>query len=266
MHVPTLSRRTALAGALAGAATMAAAAPLARAGMAGLPLRVVNSGTLFPLHIDGGAGRMEGICADVLRLIGVRQNWSVEYEAVPWARAQDMVRQGQADAFFTIPTAARRAYALFTGTPVYSFDRGVLVYHRDHPQRPGIEAAVVNEDLRAFAMATYLGDGWGETAWGAWPHLRWARDIMASIRMVATQNVALLVQARELVHYHARQMRMADVLAYRRVDFIPNSINHFHFGVRKTYPGCAAIVAAFEHEQARIVAEGAMDGIIGGYI
>lgn len=260
---PYLSRRICLLG----SAAFGLSAP-ARKGLAQsrVHLSAVASGDFHPLNIERPDGSIGGVYADTLQIIAERLGWSYSYRPYPWARAQEMVRRGQADAYITIPTTERMDYMKFTSAPLIVLDRGLLVTHRDHPLRRQIEAIDHYDALREVSIATYIGDGWAQLLWKDWPNVQWARDLGASVRLLARRQVALLVQARELVQHQARKLDTADVFVYRKVDFIPDATNAFHFGVRRSFPEADAVVAAFEREQERLREGGFLDQLIVAYM
>jgi polar amino acid transport system substrate-binding protein len=65
-----------------------------------------------PFSWKDDKGQMQGILPDILtEVIQKRMGISLEHRGYPWARSQDMVRSGEADAFCTVPTDERRQYA-----------------------------------------------------------------------------------------------------------------------------------------------------------
>lgn len=264
---PYLSRHFSRRGLLLRAAAFGLSAP-AGEGLAasGIHLSAVASGDYPPLNMERPDGSIGGVYADVLRIIAERLGWAYSYRPYPWARAQEMVRRGQADAYITVPTPERVEYMKFTSTPLIVLERGLLVTHRDHPLRRQIEAIDRYDALREVSIAAYIGDGWAQRLWKDWPNVQWARDLGSSVRLLARRQVALLVQPRELVQHQARKLDATDLFVYRKVDFIPDPINAFHFGVRRTFPDSDAVVAAFEREQERLRGEGFLKRLIVAYM
>lgn len=251
---------------LLGAAAAVSIPSTGRSVEAAVRILVVASGDFHPFNIERPDGTIGGIYADAIRMVADRLGWAFAYVPIPWARAQEMVRQGLADAFITLPIPERREYMHFTETPLLVLDRGVLVTHRDHPQRAAIEAVSDFDGLKAFSIATYIGDGWARRLWADWPNVRWARDLGASVRMLASQHVALQVQARELVQHQARKLETPVPFVYRAVDFVPDATNAFHFGIRRDFPDAEALVAAFGREQEALRAAGMFDTILAAYM
>src|ERR1700733_10089626 len=70
-------------------------------------LHIAYTGTYPPVcFLDGGT--MKGVLIDVFNeLLGKRLGLSLTHEGLPWARAQDKVRDGEADAFCTDRTDQR---------------------------------------------------------------------------------------------------------------------------------------------------------------
>ncbi len=59
------------------------------------------------------------------------------------------MRSGEADALFTIPTADRRSYAVFTPSPLVSYPFA-LVYLKDGPNSAALDRADTIEALTRF--------------------------------------------------------------------------------------------------------------------
>lgn len=80
-------------------------------------------------------------------------------EAMPWARAQRMVEEGQRDAMITYPSAARLLYSQASLEPVIQVEQRLFT-SRHHPQRKLLDQVRELADLKPWLAVTYLGDGW----------------------------------------------------------------------------------------------------------
>jgi polar amino acid transport system substrate-binding protein len=131
------------------------------AALAQEPMRIVFASELVPLSFKD-QGDLRGILVDIADEIFVKRlGQKVEMLVFPWERAQQMVMRGQADAFITVATEARRRYAncgenTVLETPLHP------VVQRDHAKRAVIEAARRLADLKPFDIVSYNGNGWAK--------------------------------------------------------------------------------------------------------
>ena len=54
-----------------------------------------------------------GLQPEIAEQVTARLGLKAEHGFYPWARANDMIRTGEADVFITTPTPARFAFAVF---------------------------------------------------------------------------------------------------------------------------------------------------------
>lgn len=105
-------------------------------------------------------GRMAGIFIDIMDELLVRRlGLPVRHEGYPWARAQQRVRQGEADAFITVPTAERLAYTVASKHWVTQGCMTMFV-RADSPLRARLQSVRDARDLRDISLGSYLGNGW----------------------------------------------------------------------------------------------------------
>jgi len=105
-------------------------------------------------------GRAKGLLVEIAQAIGEELGLKVEHAGYPWKRAQEMVRNGEADSFLTVSTAERREYALVSETPVLLVSIGLFV-PAESEKMSELRMVKSVPDLKGFSMIDYLGDGWG---------------------------------------------------------------------------------------------------------
>ena len=155
----------------------------ARMVQADTPIRLVFASELAPLSFEE-AGKVRGILVDLASEVFVtRLGGKLDAALYPWERAQHMVEVGEADGFITIATSARAAYANCGRIPVLRAPLHPLV-RRDHPRRSDIAAAGSLADLRAFAIVSYLGNGWAKQNLAKFD-VYYAADYQASLNGLA---------------------------------------------------------------------------------
>jgi polar amino acid transport system substrate-binding protein len=111
-------------------------------------------------------GKDSGILVEVLtEVLSKRMKLNVVVKMGPWARMQEMVKTGEADAFCTNPTAARKEYAVPSKVPAIVFPYKIYA-SKDSPKLAALKAVKGMEDLRkgaiagSFTLGSFIGDGW----------------------------------------------------------------------------------------------------------
>ncbi|MFN3461412.1 MAG: substrate-binding periplasmic protein [Oceanibaculum sp.] len=176
------------------------------------PVRLVFADKLPPLSfLEDGLAR--GILIDIAGAIFRSDlGLAVEIELYPWERAQEMVRQGEADGFITIATPARRAFADCGALPVLRAPLHPLV-RRDHPARRQMEQAGSLADLRQFSFVSYRGNGWAKTNLQA-PgfDVFFAADYTAHLKGLAQGRGDLALVTATTGGYYLSELGLADKL------------------------------------------------------
>jgi polar amino acid transport system substrate-binding protein len=150
-----VSRRSlAIGAALAG--TMPA---FNRIALAAEPIIVVFHPTAPPFSLGEADGRVTGILPDAMRLVAARADLPVRCLAYPWARAQEMVRTGEADALVTVRTDERDRELIFAETPLLS-DEMRAYFRRDRADAPRLRAGLDLQELSGMGVLSYIADGW----------------------------------------------------------------------------------------------------------
>ena len=106
-----------------------------------------------------------GLEADILNEVLARRlkrPWVCTF--VPWQRAQEQLRYGEADLLITIPTPERLEYALATDQPVIEMYLHVYTYP-GHPKLKEIRKIRSAQDILRLGLkpVTNLGNNWHRT-------------------------------------------------------------------------------------------------------
>jgi len=102
--------------------------------------------------------QVSGLYIDILNeVLGNQMGIDVVHRGMPWTRALSMVRDGDADAFVTLVTPERQAYAIAGTSSVY--DSPIYLYASpNHPQIALFRAASQVADLQPYLLGTYVGN------------------------------------------------------------------------------------------------------------
>ncbi|NQD38866.1 transporter substrate-binding domain-containing protein [Permianibacter sp. IMCC34836] len=121
---------------------------------------------LPPLHVVFGEeatqDQCKGMAQQVLEeALSKRAGIAFDCEAMPWERAQLMVKGGERDAFVTTKTAERASYTVAGNEPVLTY-RMVMFTSATHPKLAALREIKTLADVLPYQVLTYRGDGWAK--------------------------------------------------------------------------------------------------------
>jgi polar amino acid transport system substrate-binding protein len=214
------------------------------------PLKAVLSDGNPPFSYEEGQ-LPRGLFYDLLKpLFEQHKDFDAQIKPYPWSRAQLMVESGKADIFCTYPSKKRQKYALFTPTPLFTQDYGVLVFSKDNPRSSELANARSFDDLAQFKFISQKGVGWEMDNIPATIERVWANQLETLLHFAFERAAGdFFVMTVEQAKYLADKLGYADKLMYKQVDFIPNSMVAFHIGVRRDFPQAARLVSELEELQ-----------------
>jgi polar amino acid transport system substrate-binding protein len=108
----------------------------------------------------GGGAVPDGLLPRIAEAVfagcpGVR----LEQLAVPWSRAQNLLKAGEVQAIMTIPTEERLVYLKASATPVIT-PRMLSFAASQNPKINELRSARTLADFKPFRIGTYAGSGW----------------------------------------------------------------------------------------------------------
>lgn len=212
--------------------------------------RMVYFGDFAPFSQVDAQGQVRGLFVDAVQsLLHDRLGVEVEHHAFPWARAQAMVRSGEADGFVTVPTPERLSYVLASARPLFEFPM-CIVAAGDGPRLGELRQVRALEGLRPFRLAHYLGSGWAEANLRPLGlDIQWTSDLAGAMRLVANGRVdAIVDNAVSLRH------RMQDPEFRDRLVDLPSSL------ATQPYHVCIGLTSQFQALMPRINAQLAPHG------
>lgn len=137
---------------------------------------------------------MAGIFIDVMdELLVKRLGLSVEHEGFPWARAQQRVKEGLADALISVATEERRAYTVPTREWVTQGKLAMFV-RADEPQRARLATIKGIAELKGFNIGTYLGNSWVKSKF-ADIEVNYVVDRNSALKMLQAGRLQVVVDA-----------------------------------------------------------------------
>ena len=171
------------------------------------PLQVVYFEKYEPISWSA-SGDVQGVLVDIINeAIGRRMGIEVSNRGYPWARAQEMVRDGRADAFVTVATSERTAYTVCSNEDVLRLEN-IAYVSAANKRLPDLQRVQSIDDLLPFTMTSYFGNGWAKERFVK-HNVEWVYGLENSIRMLGAGRVDVFVEARQVVRYHLQKMGLA---------------------------------------------------------
>lgn len=125
-------------------------------------MKIVYFESFPPYSWKNEKGEMEGIFIDIANaVLGKEMGITLIHEGYPWARAQNLVKNGEADAFITVPTAIRKEYTISSAEP-FLLSPITIFINKYNPKYEDIKKVKSVKDLKTFDILDYLGNGWGD--------------------------------------------------------------------------------------------------------
>ncbi|MFV3131545.1 substrate-binding periplasmic protein [Niveispirillum sp. KHB5.9] len=195
---------------------------------------MVYFGDFAPFSQVDAAGRVRGMFVDATdNIMRDKLGQPVEHQAFPWARAQAMVKGGEADGFMTVPTPERLTYALASAKPVYSFPMCIIA-SPDNPKLEALRRVRTLEDLRPFRVGHYIGSGWADVNLRPLGlDIQWAADLTGAMRLVANGRVDALVD-----NAVSMRLRLTGPEFHGKLVELPNALARqpYHFCIGRESP------------------------------
>lgn len=121
---------------------------------------LVITHAFFEPFIWQESGLTHGIYRDVMEeVVSQRMGVNVKFVEYPWRRAQQLVNDGLADAYISIPTEERARHTVASKHALATSYIGAFTY-ANHPRLAHMKSIRRIEDLSNYSLLSYLGNGW----------------------------------------------------------------------------------------------------------
>lgn len=173
----------------------------------------------FPPYSWEENSQMQGILVDILtEAIQNRMGISASHQGYPWARAQRMVHDGEADAFATVPTSERQEYTEISGEPVIVTKIAPFV-NRQNPRMDALKEITTISDLQEFSLGHYTGSGWAENNLKGMD-LTYAPSLDSTLMMLTMGRFDVFVDASLVVQYRIMELGLKEQIVE-----LPNALD-----------------------------------------
>lgn len=188
-------------------------------------MNIVYFNNFPPLSWEDENKQMRGILVDaVTEAIQTRMGMPVSHKGYPWARAQEMVRKGKADAFITLPIPERRSYTEASSETVLLITFTLFV----KPGSPMIEAlkkVKTVAGLKGFKIGSYTGSGWGgKNLVDAGMDVDLASTMDLCLKKLIAERFDVFTDVSQSVRYRIRELDLKDEIIE-----LPNIIDSGEF-------------------------------------
>lgn len=221
-------------------------------------IRLPVDANTFPITGLLGDGKASGMIESALDLIKAELGWAIDYEIVPWKRAQEYVREGKLDGLCTRPTAERQEYLRFAAAPLFTLDSNWAHFSADNPRADEIRQIKTLDQLKSFRIGLGRGNSWPNDLFGP----GWQTTEVATINlidaMVRAGRVDLFFDIPEVTHYWQRANGVPP-LASIHLDVLPDGMIPFIFGLRRSFHDAERLMSEFDRIHKKLVASGAID-------
>lgn len=223
------------------------------------PMRVVYYNEYEPISWSA-SGAMRGVLVDIVdEAIVKRMGVTVVHQGYPWARAQDMVKRGEADAFLTVVTPERKEYTIASEEFVLSLDFTAYISAND-PRRKDFLKVKTLADLKPYLIGNYIGNGWAKTRLAE--HRQYLVPRMSSVlNMLGAQRVDMFVDGAQVVRYNIHKLNLDDAIVELPPIF---ETAYFRLCVGKT-SAFSSRIAQFDEVIRAMRKDGTMDKIYNKY-
>ncbi len=143
-----------------------------------------------PLIYRGTDGKPVGIFYEIMTAAFRRLDIPLKVELYPWARAQRIVADGEADGMVTILTDARKPFFL-DSDPILLVCEHIFV-NRNNPRIKEIMSIRSLKEIRPFKLVETIGSGWAKENLQGF-NITWVPDMDSAFNMLIKGRVDIFL-------------------------------------------------------------------------
>ena len=177
-------------------------------------------------------GVMKGAFIDIVDQILVgKMGFEVKHIGLPWARAQLMVKKGEADGYLAGPTEARLSYATPTKLPLYQSPFNIFV-KKGTLKIKEFKKIKALEDLRKYKLGSFLGHGWSQYQLKGFD-VQYVNSLVQVLKMIKLDRVEIYIGSSLVTNYNIQLAGLhKDILEIHN----PIELVDFHMFIGKKSP------------------------------
>lgn len=222
------------------------------------PITVVFMDDYGPVSFLSPTGDQAiGVSPEITRE-ALSENKEIKLIGLPWKRAQEMVKQGLADAMVSVVTPERLTYATPSKIPAFEDAYRAFTYV-GNPRMDELKKIKSIGDLRKFTICEYLGSGWANANLvGKVKAIEFGRSIDSKVFMLAAHRCDLIVDLGFLINSKISHNKLDDKIVELPAVFKGTG---FYLMVSKKSPH-QEILSLFDKNIKTMKKEGKIESII----
>ena len=204
-------------------------------------MKMVYYNDFAPFSWEDSEKQMHGILIDVVNeVIEKQMGIHVSHKGYQWARAQKEVRDGEADAFITVPTSARRQYTKISTEPVI-VGKVTIFTNKDNARIEELRKVRKLSDLKDFKLLDYLGNGWAKENFSDF-NVDWYARVDDVLLKLAKGHGDIFVHSSQVANYMINKLGLKEQII--EIPVVLESID-FNLCIRNDSP-YTSIITEFD--------------------
>ncbi len=181
---------------------------------------------------DNSKKQMRGILIDVVNEVIQKQlEIPVSHKGYLWAEAQQKVRNGEADAFISVPTPERREYTQISVEPLI-IGSVTLFTANKNPRMEELKKVRKISDLVGFDLLDYTGNGWAKKTFYDF-NVEWYAKVDDVLLQLAKGEGDIFVHSSQVANYTINTLGLQGKII--EIPVVLESID-FNLCIRKDSP------------------------------
>lgn len=176
-----------------------------------------------------------GLQPEIAEQVAARLGLKADHGFYPWARANEMIRTGEADVMITTPTQARFAFAAF-GKGKVMIHKWSMFTHKDNVDLIAKAKQFTRlEELKPYLLLDYLSNGWTTRNLQGEYRIHQVTSLEQVLRMLALKRGDLTIENPANIRWWAAKAGIDKELVEIPTQ-LPNTQFHFVFMVSRKSP------------------------------
>ena len=192
-------------------------------------LKAVYAQDYLPFSWSEDDSVAKGVEVDFVNaVLGDKLGMKMTHIVYPWARAQAMVQEGQADIMVTIPNKKRRSYALVSDIPLFSSN---FLMHTgvSNPKKSRLSTITNLKDLikqEDIIHGHIVGAGWHSVKLKGVRSLKIAPSSLQILQLLDRNRIDVYIEQTPLIRYQIKTLGFEG-----RIEEIPHILEETHWHI-----------------------------------
>ncbi len=223
-------------------------------------MKLVYYNDFAPFSWEDSEKQMHGILIDVINeAIQTQMGIHVSHKGYQWARAQKKVRDGEADAFITVPTPTRRKYTKISSEPVI-VGKVTIFTSKDNLKMEELKKIRKLSDLKDFKILDYSGNGWAKENFSDF-NVDWYARVDDVLLTLVKEPGDVFVHSSQVANYLINKLGLKEQII--EIPIVLKSID-FNLCVRNDSP-YISLITEFDEKLRKMRDDGSLQKIYDKY-